>query len=82
MKTIYTIGHSIYKIEEFGELLKQNQINTIVDVRSTPYSKFAPQYNSSELKRLLGTKGIYYLFMGKELGARQPDKSRFPAPLA
>ncbi|WP_373027523.1 DUF488 family protein, partial [Sulfurimonas sp.] len=51
MKTIYTIGHSIYEIEDFVELLKQNQINTIVDVRSTPYSKFAPQYNRETLKK-------------------------------
>lgn len=74
MKTIYTIGHSIYKIEEFGELLKQNQINTIVDVRSTPYSKFAPQYNKELLKQYLKQNAICYIYMGDILGARYEDK--------
>lgn len=75
MKTIYTIGHSIYKIEEFGELLKQNQINTIVDVRSTPYSKFAPQYNKELLKQYLKQNAICYIYMGDMLGARYEDKN-------
>lgn len=75
MKTIYTIGHSIYKIEEFGGLLKQNQINTIVDVRSTPYSKFAPQYNKELLKQYLKQNAICYIYMGDMLGARYEDKN-------
>lgn len=75
MKTIYTIGHSIYEIEDFVELLKQNQINTIVDVRSTPYSKFAPQYNRETLKKYLKQNSICYIFMGDLLGARYEDKT-------
>lgn len=75
MKTIYTIGHSIYEIEDFVELLKQNQINTIVDVRSTPYSKFAPQYNRETLKKYLKQNSICYIFMGDLLGARHEDKT-------
>ncbi len=38
MKEIYTIGHSVYEADDFVQLLKNNNINTIVDVRSTPYS--------------------------------------------
>jgi len=75
VKTIYTIGHSIYEIEDFVELLKQNQINTIVDVRSTPYSKFAPQYNRETLKKYLKQNSICYIFMGDLLGARYEDKT-------
>ena len=75
MKTIYTIGHSIYEIEDFVELLEQNQINTIVDVRSTPYSKFAPQYNRETLKKYLKQNSICYIFMGDLLGARYEDKT-------
>jgi uncharacterized protein (DUF488 family) len=75
VNTIYTIGHSIYEIEDFVKLLKQNQINTIVDVRSTPYSKFAPQYNRETLKKYLKQNSICYIFMGDLLGARYEDKT-------
>ncbi|MDQ1339457.1 MAG: hypothetical protein QG567_609 [Campylobacterota bacterium] len=75
VNTIDTIGHSIYEIEDFVKLLKQNQINTIVDVRSTPYSKFAPQYNRETLKEYLKQNSICYIFMGDLLGARYEDKT-------
>lgn len=75
MKEIYTVGHSIYEIDNFIELLKKNNINTIVDVRSTPYSKFAPQYNKEALHQYLKQNGICYIFMGDMLGARHEDES-------
>lgn len=74
MRTLYTIGHSIYEIEDFVSLLKKNNINTIVDIRSTPYSKFASQYNREELKYNLKKNEICYIFMGNLLGARYEDK--------
>ncbi|AYQ56966.1 hypothetical protein THERMOT_2317 [Bathymodiolus thermophilus thioautotrophic gill symbiont] len=75
MKQLHTVGHSIYEIEDFISLLKKNSINTIVDVRSTPYSKFASQYNREALKRYFKKNKIYYIFMGDLLGARYEDKS-------
>jgi len=75
LKQVYTIGHSIYKIEDFVKLLQNNNINTIVDVRSIPYSKFAPQYNKEVLKQYLKQNAICYIFMGDTLGARYEDKS-------
>lgn len=75
MKQLHTVGHSIYEIEDFVSLLKKNRINTIVDVRSTPYSKFASQYNRETLKHYLKEKKIYYIFMGDLLGARYEDES-------
>lgn len=75
MKELYTIGHSIYEIEDFIKLLQNNNINTIVDVRSTPYSKFAPQYNKELLKQYLKQNSICYIYMGDTLGARYEDKN-------
>lgn len=77
MKEIYTIGHSTFPIENLIKRIRLHNVNCIVDVRSTPYSKFAPQYNSLELKKLLNKIGMQYIFMGKEFGARQTDKSFF-----
>ena len=75
MKQLNTIGHSVYEIDDFVSLLKKNGVDTIVDVRSTPYSKFASQYNREYLKRYLKDNDIYYIFMGDMLGARYEDKS-------
>lgn len=74
MKKLYTIGHSIYDITEFINILKKNNINTIVDVRSIPYSKFASQFNKETLKKNLKRENIDYIFMGDQLGARYNDK--------
>ena len=44
MKRVYLIGHGNLEIKEFVDLLIKNNIKTLVDVRSIPYSK----YNSQE----------------------------------
>ena len=75
MKQIYTVGHSTYEIDDFISLLKNYNINTLVDVRSTPYSKFSSQYNKESLKHYLNKHNIYYIFMGDSLGARYDDKN-------
>jgi len=74
MNEIYTIGHSSYTHEQFLKLLIRYNINCIVDVRSTPYSKYVPQFNREEIKKFLNEKSLYYILMGKELGARRDDK--------
>lgn len=75
MGIIHTVGHSIYQIEDFIKLLQRNNINTVVDIRSTPYSKFASQYNRESLKQILKENSICYIFMGNLLGARYEDKN-------
>lgn len=72
MGFLYTIGHSQHEFEYFIDLLKKYEINYLLDVRSTPYSKYAEIYNKEMLSSLLSTKGIKYSFMGKFFGAR-PD---------
>ena len=37
---IYTLGHSNYTIEKLIEMLKKYDINCVVDIRGTPYSKY------------------------------------------
>lgn len=74
---LYTIGHSIHSSNFFLELIKNYNINCLVDVRSNPYSRYTPQYNMNELKRFLISNQIYYIFMGEEFGARRKDKSLF-----
>jgi len=74
-KTVYTIGHSAHRVEDFIVLLEQHAITALVDVRSTPYSRRNPQFNRDDLEASLRKCGIAYQFLGKELGARSEDAS-------
>jgi len=75
MKKIYTIGHSTHPIDLFISILRNSQIDVVVDVRSIPYSQFADQFNKDNLKFILKTNNIYYIPMGDLLGARYEDNS-------
>jgi uncharacterized protein (DUF488 family) len=76
MTTIYTVGHSRHMAEHFAKLLGQQQIATLVDVRSHPASKWAPQFGKAALAELLTLHAIQYVFLGRELGGR-PDGAEF-----
>ena len=71
--TVFTIGHSNHRLERFLELLKLHSITAVGDVRSSPYSRYNPQFNREPLDRDLGDVGIAYVYLGKELGARSED---------
>lgn len=73
MESIFTIGHSNHSIERFIDLLKQHEVSAIADVRSTPMSRFAPQFNQGALRGALTGAHVKYVFLGKELGARSAD---------
>ena len=45
MGWLYTVGHSQFEFEYFANLLKKFEINYLIDVRSTPYSKYAETFN-------------------------------------
>ena len=72
---IFTIGHSTHTIERFIELLQQHSVTALADVRSSPFSRYNPQFNRDVLKRKLRAHGIKYVFLGRELGARSDDPS-------
>ncbi|MCG3197546.1 MAG: DUF488 domain-containing protein [Candidatus Omnitrophica bacterium] len=68
--TLHTIGHSNHAEEWFIDLLRAHGITVLVDTRSSPYSKFAPQFNQEAIRAAAREAGIEYLFLGKELGGR------------
>ena len=70
---IYTIGHSTHATSQFVELLAKHHVDVVADVRSSPYSRFQPQYNREALRDHLKSEGIQYVFLGAELGARSND---------
>lgn len=73
MGKLYTIGHSQHTPEYFITLLRKHNINYVLDVRSTPYSKHAEQFNKENVCALLQTVDIKYSFMGKYFGARPTE---------
>lgn len=72
-KLIFTIGHSNQDSQRFLQLLTNNLIQILVDVRSSPHSRFASQFDVKNLKKALSNKGIKYLYMGSELGGKPSD---------
>ncbi|MYG28501.1 MAG: DUF488 domain-containing protein [Boseongicola sp. SB0677_bin_26] len=71
--TVYTVGHSTHPIRYFLELLSAHSITALVDVRSSPYSRFNPQFNREDLKKRTRENRMKYVFLGEELGARSDD---------
>jgi uncharacterized protein (DUF488 family) len=67
---LFTIGHSNHSIETFIELLLEHNVTALADVRSHPYSRYLPHFNSIQIKDSLKSAKIKYVFLGQELGAR------------
>ncbi|MET9226074.1 DUF488 domain-containing protein [Lentzea sp. NPDC003310] len=68
-----TAGHSTHDLGTFAGLLLGHGVTAVADVRSTPFSRFAPRFNRHALERALSARGIKYVFLGAELGARPTD---------
>ena len=73
MNDVFTIGHSTHASDHFLGLLAEHGISAIADVRSSPFSRFNPQFNREVLSNSLREHNIKYVFLGDELGARSKD---------
>ena len=73
MSEIFTIGYGGRTIEEFAALLKQYEIEVLVDVRSSPYSSYYTDFDRPNLSEMLKSSDIRYVFMGDTLGGRPDD---------
>src|SRR5258707_1326545 len=70
---VLTIGHSNHTFERLVELLRMHGIAAVADVRSSPYSRFNPDFSREPLHDALKTRGILYVYLGRELGGRSDD---------
>jgi uncharacterized protein (DUF488 family) len=66
MMEIYTIGHSNVPLSEFLTLLEKHKIDSVVDVRSRPVSKYVPHYNKGHIEYYLKTAGVGYHYIADE----------------
>ena len=74
--TVYSVGHSNQPLEHFLGLLYQHDIQTVVDVRTAPYSRFNQQFNREAISAALNDAGFAYRFLGADLGGR-PNGDHF-----
>lgn len=65
---IWTIGHSTRSFEDLISLLKQYNIDKLVDVRRFPSSKKFPHFNQKSLQLQLPDYEISYVWLGDDLG--------------
>jgi len=79
---IVTIGHSSHSIERFIALLEAARVTAVADVRSSPVSRFAPQFNKDALAQALATHHVEYGFLGNALGGRPKQAMMFTEGVA
>jgi uncharacterized protein (DUF488 family) len=75
LSSIYTVGHSTRKLEEFETLLERFGIRRLVDVRTVPRSRHVPHFNTENLARALAAKKIECRHMKILGGLRKPAKN-------
>jgi uncharacterized protein (DUF488 family) len=78
-RSVLTIGHSKHALEKFLGLLRQHEVEVLVDARSQPVSRFSPHFARKPLERAVAASSIGYLFMGDALGGRPQSRECYDA---
>ena len=65
--SIYSLGYSNLSWETFRELIELPDLDCLVDVRSSPSSRWS-QFRKHELRTRLNRLGVAYVFLGDQLG--------------
>lgn len=68
MATLYTVGHGARSTAALLAILREAEIETLVDVRAVPASKRNPQFAREPLSAAVQAAGIGYDWQGKALG--------------
>lgn len=71
---VFTIGHGNHTREALLQRLTHAEVGYVVDVRSSPYSRFQPEFSREPLERFLHENRVRYMFMGDLLGGRPADE--------
>ena len=71
-ETLWTVGHSTRSQDAFFELLNENRIGVVADVRRFPGSRRFPQFSKDALAASLAAAGVEYLPVPELGGRRRP----------
>lgn len=77
LQPLFTVGHSNLECSQFIELLKDQSVGLLIDVRSQPRSGRFPQFSQPGFQKTIESAGIGYLFLGEELGGRPDDPDAY-----
>ncbi len=77
--SIYTIGHGALPFSDLERRLAIHHVQSIVDVRSIPYSKHAPDFRKEPLTGIAAASGLGYRWLGDRLGGRPDDPTLISA---
>lgn len=77
MSNFLTLGHSNHTMEAWLALVRQHNLDVVVDTRSSPYSKYVPQFDRELMQRALEEAEVRYLFLGAELGGRPANPAYY-----
>jgi len=75
----FTIGHSTRPIEDFVDLLRQAEVQLVVDVRTVPRSRTNPQYNGDVLPGTLSAFQLGYAHIPELGGLRGHGRDIAPS---
>jgi len=68
MSRLFTVGHSSRSLREPVELLRENNIQILVDARRYPSSRLYPNFNRRNLVEILPKHALRYEWLSEELG--------------
>jgi uncharacterized protein (DUF488 family) len=74
----FTVGHSNRSLEAFIALLREAQVDRVVDVRTIPRSRHTPQFNQETLPDELAAAGLSYEHLPALGGRRGRDRTVRP----
>lgn len=71
---MFTIGHSTLPIDAFLQILKDQGVRWLVDIRTIPKSRHNPQFAQENLEKALQKAHIHYRWQKSLGGLRRPRK--------
>jgi uncharacterized protein (DUF488 family) len=72
---IFSVGHGGQSRKDVVARLRAANVGYLIDVRSSPYSAYQPDFSRVELEKSLSASEPKYVFMGDLLGGRPRDSS-------
>jgi uncharacterized protein (DUF488 family) len=66
----FTVGHGTTEFADVARVLDLHGVATIVDIRSEPWSRRAPDFSRRRLEGLAAASGFGYRWLGDALGGR------------
>ncbi len=72
---VHTLGFSSRSWEETVEILRSYNVELLIDIRTLPGSRYAPQFNQENLVRVLPPAGLEYIHLKQLGGLRKPNRN-------